>query len=95
MLATTSISKEISCQEGGTSRENEVITSKIPQTRELAKGKPIEGRERGPMGKCSKKMALAMEKWLQETRKLEPKAAGPRRKSQKSGKKGFEETGKG
>ena len=93
LLNTTSSSKEIPCQEGGTGRDNEVTTSLMPQSREFAKGRPLEGRVKGSRGRCSKKMALAMEKWLQEARKLEPEATGPSRKPQEGGRKGPKETG--
>ena len=95
LLNQTSTSKEISCQEGGTDRKQEALTSKIPPTRELAKGKPREGREGGPFRKCSQKMALAMEKWLQEARKEDPVATRHRKSPQEGNKSGLKEAGKG
>ena len=93
LLNTTSSSKEIPCQEGGTGRDNEVTTSLIPKSREFAKGRPLEGRVKGSRGRCSRKMALAMERWLQEARKSEPEAARPSRRPQEGGRKGPKETG--
>ena len=48
-------------------------------TRELAKGNSREGREGGPNRKCSRKMALAMENWLQQARKESQETGGPPR----------------
>ena len=51
----------------------------MPPTRELAKGNSREGREGGPNRKCSRKMALAMENWLQQARKESQETGGPPR----------------
>ena len=94
LLEQTSISKEISCQEGGTDRKQEALTPKMPPIRELAKRKPREGREGGPTRKCSQKMALAMEKWLQEDRKDDPAALRPKKSPERGNKSGNKEPGK-
>ena len=88
MPKITSKGMESSCQEGGTDRKLETLTSELPPTRETTKGKPKEGREGGPSRKCSKKMAFAMEKWLQEARKDNQKPGGPHRANKEMTEKG-------
>ena len=51
------------CQEGGTGKEQEALTTEKPLPRESDRGSYKEGRVKRPKGK-TKDMAKAMEKWL-------------------------------
>ena len=51
------------CQEGGTGKEQEALTTEKPLPRESAGGPYKEGRVKRSKGK-TKDMAKAMEKWL-------------------------------
>ena len=62
-LNLTSNSEENLCQEGGTDREQEALTTEKPPIRESTRGSYREGREKRSKGK-TKDMAKAMEKWL-------------------------------
>ena len=76
-LITTSNSGENLCQEGGTDRGREALTSEKPPIRESTRGSNREGREKRSKGK-TKDMAKAMEKWLKSGEAATRLVKGPK-----------------
>ena len=76
-LKLTSNSGENLCQEGGTGKEQEALTTEKPLTRESNRGSYREGREKRPKGK-TKDMAKAMEKWLRSGEATANLVRGPK-----------------
>ena len=76
-LTTTSSSGENLCQEGGTDRGREALTSEKPPIRESTGGSNREGREKRPRGK-TKDMAKAMERWLKSGETATKIVKGPK-----------------